>query len=143
MLLQACKALSPAGCLGPRGSAGDRGDRQEKGLCERARTWQRHRLCGTSSACSVATPHAMGGQPAAIIPPSPRHSPPAAPPRHAPPAPSPLARQLSAERGLSAPILLLSRSQNRRLEKETLRDSGTTRNQASCLVFKRHISTNA
>ncbi|CAB1441600.1 unnamed protein product [Pleuronectes platessa] len=56
-----------------RGAWGQ-GDTEENGLCERARTWQHHRLCGTSSACSITTPHAMGGQPAAIIPLSSRHS---------------------------------------------------------------------
>ena len=50
------------------GARGGRGDTEENGLCERARTWQRRRLCGTSSACSIATPHATGVQPAAIIP---------------------------------------------------------------------------
>lgn len=87
------------------GAGGGQGDREENGLCERARTWQHRRLCGTSSACSITTPHAMGGQPAAIIPLSTRHSS-ASPPSSSSPGPSPTCR-LSGATFLSLLLFLL------------------------------------
>ena len=87
------------------GAGGGQGDREENGLCERARTWQHRRLCGTSSACSITTPHAMGGQPAAIIPLSTRHSS-ASPASSSSPGPSPTCR-LSGATFLSLLLFLL------------------------------------